>query len=361
MTNPATKTPAARHTEREVGRMGDIIALFHVTCFLPSCLSASCLPVVLPPVLLYSCPVPRIAVVGSLNMDLVVQAPRFASPGETITGDAFLTVAGGKGANQAVAARRLGADVAMIGRVGDDAFGQTLRQGLVDEGVDVNGVAITAATSTGVALITVDARGENTIIVVPGANGRCDAEDIEDARAVIQRAAVLMLQLEVPLSVVAGAARCARDAGVTVILNAAPAQPLDAGLVSLADYLIVNTTEAAAIAEVSGSVPPEAAARALQARGARTVVMTLGASGALSVGPGDDFTAVPAFDVTVVDTTAAGDAFAGAFAVAVAEGADTHEALLFGTAAGALAVTRAGAQPSLPTRAEVDSLRAARR
>jgi ribokinase len=331
----------------------------HHRAFLPAFLLSSLLSCCIP-VLLSASPAPRIAVVGSLNMDLVVRAPRFASPGETITGDAFLTVAGGKGANQAIAARRLGADVVMIGRVGDDAFGTTLRQGLMDEGVDVRQVTVTSATATGVALITVDERGENTIIVVPGANGRCVAADIDDAWPLVQGADVLMLQLEVPLPVVTRAVTCARDAGVTVMLNAAPARPLDASLLSSIDYLIVNRTEAAVIAGLPLTAAPEDAARAVQACGARTVVMTLGAAGALSVGPGDDASAVPAFDVTAVDTTAAGDAFAGAFAVAVAERAATIEALRMGTAAGALAVMRAGAQPSLPTRADVQALRASR-
>lgn len=291
-------------------------------------------------------------------MDLVVRAPRFATPGETITGDVFLTVAGGKGANQAVAARRLGADVSMIGRVGDDAFGETLRQGLLAEGVDIRHVSITAATATGVALITVDGHGENAIIVVPGANGRCTPADIEDAGATIQAARVLMLQLEVPLEVVTRAARCARDAGATVILNAAPARALDAAVLSMVDYLIVNTTEAEVIAGVSRLSPPEVAARALRACGTPTVVVTLGDAGAVLIGPDDALITAPAFEVAVVDTTAAGDAFAGAFAVAIAEGAEPAEALRLGTAVGALAVTRAGAQPSLPTRAEANALRA---
>ena len=303
---------------------------------------------------------PRIAVLGSLNMDLVARAPRFLRPGETLLGHSFHTAPGGKGANQAVAARRLGAHVAMIGRVGDDAFGQALREGLEAEGLDVRHVDVTPSVSTGVALITVDDCGENTIIVVPGANGLVSMADVARAGPVVAQADVLLLQLEVPLPAVRDAARRARESGVAVILNAAPARPVDAGLLSLIDYLIVNETEAAEMASVDAGAP-EIAARTLQDMGAHDVVVTLGAAGALLVAAGGATTSVPAFDVACVDTTAAGDAFVGAFAVALAEGLTPDAALRVGNAAGALAVTSAGAQPSLPTRAAVDALQAARR
>jgi ribokinase len=303
--------------------------------------------------------VPRIVVVGSLNMDLVVRASRFALPGETITGRAFLTVLGGKGANQAVAARRLGAEVAMIGRVGDDPFGQALRRGLAAEGLDVRLVDVTPSASTGVALITVDDCGENTIVVVPGANGLVSSADIERALPVVAEADALLLQLEVPLPVVMDAARRAHAASVTVILNAAPAQPLPPMMLPLIDYLVVNETEVLDVAGFATDTP-EAAARALQARGARTVVVTLGAAGALLLASDGTITSAAGFRVEAVDTTAAGDAFVGALAVALAEGATPAEALQFGNAAGAVTVTRPGAQPSLPTRAAVDALRASR-
>ena len=265
---------------------------------------------------------PRIVVFGSLNMDLVVRASRFAQPGETITGSAFLTAPGGKGANQAVAARRLGADVAMIGRVGDDPFGQALRRGLAAEGLDVRLVDVTPSASTGVALITVDDSGENTIVVVPGANGLVSTEDIERALSVLTDADALLLQLEVPLPVVLSAARLARAASVPVILNAAPAQPLPSALLPLVDYLVVNETEVLDVAGLATDTP-ETASRALQARGARTIVVTLGAAGALLVSPDGTTTAADGFRVEAVDTTAAGDAFVGALAVALAEGATT--------------------------------------
>jgi ribokinase len=295
----------------------------------------------------------KVAVVGSINMDLVVRAPRFALAGETILGRTFHTIPGGKGANQAVAARRMGADVAMVGRVGSDQFGGTLRQNLANEGINVQHLPITGSESSGVALITVSDNGENTIIVVPGANGRLSPGDIEAARPLIAGADILLMQLEIPLPVVELAARTARESGVTVILNASPAQSLSPTLLSLVDYLVVNETEAF---HMSGSGPasPEAAARTLQTTGARDVVVTLGADGSLFVPSGGNTISVPAFAVPAVDTTAAGDGFVGALAVALAGGMAAHEALRWGNAAGALAVTREGAQPSLPTFAEVE-------
>ena len=294
-------------------------------------------------------------------MDLVVRSPRFAAPGETLIGTAFLTVPGGKGANQAVAAQRLGARVAMIARVGDDAFGRSMRQRLQEEGLDVRYLAATPESSTGVALITVDDRGENTIIVVPGANGVLTADDVERASESIEDADVLMLQLEVPIQTVARAIAIAAAAGVTVVLNAAPAQPVGPALLSRIEYLIVNATEAATVARMPTDTALEDAARVLHRRGARAVVVTLGAAGAVLLADGKAAVSVPAHQVPVVDTTAAGDAFAAAFAVAIAEGLTPADALQFGVAAGALAVTSVGAQPSLPTRAAVDALRSTQR
>lgn len=296
----------------------------------------------------------KITVVGSVNMDLVVRAPRFAQPGETLTGLDFQTVPGGKGANQAVAARRLGGTVALVACVGEDAFGLAMRQGLADEGIDVQHVDVRGGHPSGVALITVDAHGENTIIVVPGANERLTEDDVTLARDAIAEAGVLLLQLEVPLAVVRAAAHVARDHGVTVVLNAAPARPLDDELLALADYLVVNETEVFALAGADAR-NRQAAIASLQARGARHIVVTLGAAGAILAPRDREWTSVYAFTVPVVDTTAAGDAFLGAFAVAMAEGAPAEEALRRGNAAGALTVTRAGAQPSLPRRDDLDT------
>jgi ribokinase len=296
----------------------------------------------------------RVAVVGSINMDLVVRAPRFPAGGETILGHGFGTIPGGKGANQAVAARRLGADVAMIGRVGGDPFGAALRQNLAREGIGTDGVVSDPARATGVALITVEDGGENTIIVVPGANGALTRADLDAARALLTGAAILLMQLEIPLDVVEGAAEQARAAGVTVLLNAAPAQPLPPRLLACVDYLVVNESEARLLAGADAA-GPEDAARALRALGARHVVVTLGAAGAMLLGPDGGVVTAPGFRVQAVDTTAAGDGFVGAFAVALAAGRSGRDALRWGNAAGALAVTREGAQPSLPSRAELEA------
>ena len=300
----------------------------------------------------------KVAVVGSINMDLVVRAPRFALAGETILGHAFNTIPGGKGANQAVAARRQGAEVCMIGRVGGDDFGDTMSRNLEREGINTERLVSDQGESSGVALITVDDSGENTIIVVPGANGRLSVADIEAARKLIAEADILLMQLEIPLAVVEHAARAAREGGVTVILNAAPARPLSPQLLSLVDYLVVNETEVLLLARgtsaTNGTTSPEEAARALQGIGARNVVITLGEEGAVLLPVSGASVPVPAFTVRAVDTTAAGDAFVGAFAVRLAAGAEPAEALRWANAAGALTVTREGAQPSLPTFAEVE-------
>src|SRR6478672_123167 len=190
----------------------------------------------------------KVAVVGSINMDLVVRVPRFPIAGETILGGVFATIPGGKGANQAVAARRLGADVAMIGRVGGDAFGGALRENLAREGIVTDGVGVDPARATGVALITVEDSGENTIIVVPGANGALTRADLDAARALLTGAASLLMQLEIPLDVVEAAAELAAAAGAVVILNAAPAQPLPPRLLARVDYLVVNEVEARLLA-----------------------------------------------------------------------------------------------------------------
>ena len=301
----------------------------------------------------------RVVVVGSINMDLMVRSPRFALAGETILGHAFHTIPGGKGANQAVAARRMGAEVAMVGRVGGDEFGLTLRRNLAAQGIATERLQVTAGESSGVALITVDDNGENTIIVVPGANGRLTVEDIEAARGLIAGANILLMQLEIPLPAVERAARIASASGVTVVLNAAPACSLPPGLLSLVDYLVVNETEALLIAGAA-RVSPEDAARTLHAAGVRNVVVTLGRQGSLLVHSEGESVAVPTFPVRAVDTTAAGDAFTGACAVALAEGMPAPEALRWGNAAGAISVTREGAQPSLPMRVEVEQFLANR-
>jgi ribokinase len=290
-------------------------------------------------------------------MDLIVRAPRLPRAGETIIGTDFHTVPGGKGANQAVSACRLGARVSMVGRVGRDAYADALFHNLSASGVDYRFVVPDPKAATGVALIVVDDFGQNSIVVASGANERLSPADVEAAESVIADADALVLQLESPLETVIRAAQLAHANGVTVVLNPAPARVLPPGLLSLVDVLIPNESETMHLTElpVDDRKAIEAAAKALRAQGVGTVILTLGAKGALLACEGET-QLIPAFEVTAVDTTAAGDAFVAGFTVALAEGRSPHEAVRWGNAAGALAVTRLGAQSSLPTREEVAEL-----
>lgn len=290
----------------------------------------------------------RIVVVGSANMDLVATAPALPAPGQTVLGHTFTTVPGGKGANQAVAAARAGAQCWVIAAVGDDAFGAGLRRGLHDGGVRTDLVRVVPGAS-GVALIAVDDSGENQIVVAPGANGALTGLSDPD-RLAIADADVLMAQLEIPLETVAEAARAARRAGTRVLLNCAPACPLPADLLSTVDLLVVNEGEAAVLA--GDAVDPVAA---LLDR-VPAVVTTLGARGATYADRDGARHSVPAPRVAAVDTTGAGDAFAGAFAVAWAEGRPVPEALRWACAAGAACARTLGAVSSLPTREQIDEL-----
>jgi ribokinase len=293
-------------------------------------------------------------VVGSLNMDLVVRAPHFPHPGETLTGKSFATFAGGKGANQAAACALLGAETAMIGRVGSDAFGDRLREGLETLGVDTTHIHTDAHAPTGTALIVVEEHGENAIVVVPGANGQLGVTDVLAAKGLLASARLMLAQLEIPLEPVLEAAAIAHQAGGTVVLNAAPARPLPEALLQAVDHLIVNETEASILAGITVSDRASAtdAAKQLRAAGPRCVVLTLGAQGALLVDDQGPWVC-PAKAVQVVDTTAAGDAFVGAWAAALARKDDPRSALCYAVAAGTLATTRMGAQPSLPTHGHV--------
>jgi ribokinase len=291
-----------------------------------------------------------IVVVGSLNMDMVVRTQRHPQIGETVIGYDFRTYPGGKGANQAVAAARLGGRVRMIGRVGGDRFGNELLQTVTNAGVDTTYVLEDEQTPSGVAFITVDDRGNNTIVVASGANARLSPDDIASAEEAFVGASVLLLQLECPLVAVEYAIHLARKHHLQIVLNPAPAQLLDAELLGQVDYLIPNQTE---LALLSGQETPEVAIEVLGGLGVKKIVVTLGDLGALVV-EGDRFEKIPAYKVPVVDTTAAGDAFAGAFAVALTEGLSIWKAARWGNAAGAMTVMRAGAQPSLPGRGEID-------
>jgi ribokinase len=290
-------------------------------------------------------------------MDLVIRSPRIPRPGETIIGGELHTVPGGKGANQAVAAARLGARVLMVGRVGQDAFAGPLLESLVADGVDHTFVVRDGGAATGVALIVVDDKGENSIVVSPGANMRLSPADVEAADAAIAAADLLIVQLEVPLESVMRSAELARARGVQVVLNPAPARPLPARLLSMVDVLVPNESEAALLTGLPAGTESEAAkaAEALLGSGVGAVILTLGKRGALAARVGE-IEVAPAFEVKAVDTTAAGDAFVAGLAVALAEGKGLHEAVRWGSAAGALATTKLGAQPSLPSRQAVEEL-----
>ncbi|EJM48068.1 ribokinase [Pseudomonas sp. GM48] len=300
----------------------------------------------------------KVVVIGSLNMDLVTRAPRLPKGGETLIGESFATVSGGKGANQAVAAARLGAQVSMIGCVGNDAYGEALRGALLVEQIDCQAVS-TIDGSSGVALIVVDDNSQNTIVIVPGANGALTVEAIDRFDSVIQAADVLICQLEVPDASVGHALKRGRELGKTVILNPAPAsRPLPSDWYASIDYLIPNESEASALSglSVDSLETAQAAATRLVAMGAGKVIITLGAQGLLFAS-GQRFEHFPATAVKAVDTTAAGDTFVGGFAAALAAGQDEAQAIRFGQVAAALSVTRAGAQPSIPALSDVQAFK----
>jgi ribokinase len=299
-----------------------------------------------------------IHVFGSLNMDLVCRTPRLPQPGETILGTHFATLPGGKGANQAVAAARLGAATAMVGRVGKDDFGQQLIQGLQSAGVDAGGVVVDGNAPTGVAAIAVDDAGTNTIVVVPGANGQVNNEDVDRLTAQLQSGDILLLQFEVPLAAAIAAAKAARARGVTVIVDPAPARrDLPADFFTSVDVLTPNQVESSQLTGMPVTDIPTAtkAARQLVKQGIGTVIVKLGEQGAV-VATADDTFHQPALPVKAVDTVAAGDAFNGGLAVALAEGMALEEAAQFATAVAAASVMVPGAQASMPERSRVAAL-----
>jgi len=294
-----------------------------------------------------------IVVVGSINMDLVASTARIPIEGETVTGHSFEVHPGGKGANQAVAVARLGYPVQMIGRVGNDAFGLQSKAHLETAGVDVAGV-LTSDTASGVAMIVVSKTGSNVIVVVPGANGLLTPEDIDAHRDMIRAAGVVLAQLEIPMETTLHLANlCARE-GIDLMLDPAPATELPPGLLAQAAWVTPNETEAAFYA--GQSVGDDDTAKRLLAMGAEKVVLKLGSRGVCVVMSPESQTIVSSFAVKAIDTTAAGDCFNGAFAVGLMMGMSELESARFGTAAAAISVTRAGAQPSMPSLDEVERL-----
>jgi ribokinase len=298
----------------------------------------------------------KIVVVGSSNTDMIIKLDRIPKPGETRLGGEFMTAAGGKGANQAVAAARAGGDVAFVARVGQDMFGERAVAGFIEHGINVDYVQFDKSPS-GVALIFVGEDGENSIAVGSGANANLSPADVQQANQAIAAADVLIIQLETPLETVQAAAALGAAHGKLVILNPAPAQPLPDGLLKNVTVLTPNENEAEMLTGViiDGEGACALAANILLSKGVGAVVITLGSQGAF-VASAQSSQLVPGFEAKAVDTTAAGDVFNGALSVALAEGLSMIEAVKFANAAGAIAVTRMGAQPSAPARNEIDNL-----
>lgn len=299
-----------------------------------------------------------IVVIGSSNTDMIVKSDHLPLPGETVLGGKFTTAPGGKGANQAVAAARLGGDVTFVAKVGEDQFGDAAIDNYQKDGINTQYVTRSAGSASGVALILVDGKGENSIAVASGANADLSIKDIDDASDKIRSASIVLMQLESPMDTVLYAAKMASQAGAAVILNPAPAATLPEEMYSYLYAVTPNETESEILTGVK-VVDEESARKASEvfiSRGVKKVVITLGSKGAF-VNDGEASYMVPARKVKAVDTTAAGDTYNGAMCVALAEGKTLKEALEFATKASAIAVTRMGAQPSVPTREEVDSLK----
>ena len=309
----------------------------------------------------YDCKMTKpIVVVGSVNLDLVCTASRIPAPGETVMGSRFQTFHGGKGANQAVAAARLGADVRMVAKVGDDEFGRELRAGLIDAAINVEDVTVSRGTASGVALISVSTSGQNSIIVVPGANDLLHPADLEHCLPHLRSAGVILVQLEIPIETVEFLCSAAREAQVPLMLDPAPARTLSPATLRCITYLTPNETETLTLCglnqqELSEQDAFEAAEQLLSA-GAANVILKMGARGALIAAAEGLRKMVPAFPVSAVDSTAAGDAFNGGLATALMQGQGLEQAVEFAVAASALSVTRPGAQAAMPNAVEVYKL-----
>lgn len=299
----------------------------------------------------------NIVVIGSTNTDMIIKVPRIPKPGETILGGQFSTAAGGKGANQAVTAARAGGEVTFITKVGNDTFGEHAISGFQQVGINVDFIKKIKETPSGVALIYVDENGENSIAVASGANAYLLPKDIEETKSVITSADILLMQLEIPLETVEMAAKIALQAGVKVILNPAPAQQLSGGLLKNISIITPNESETELLTgiAVTDESRTQKAADCLLAKGIETVIVTLGGKGAFFKSSTES-KFVSGYKVNAVDTTAAGDVFNGALAVALAEKKSIGEAVRFANAAAALSVTQLGAQPSAPTRVEIERM-----
>jgi len=296
-----------------------------------------------------------IVVLGSTNTDMVIKTTKLPQPGETILGGDFLMNPGGKGANQAVAAARLNGNVTLVAKTGEDLFGSQAKRLFHSEKLNTDFLFTDPESPSGIALITVDERAENCIVVAPGANARLLRADVDKAAEAIRNAGITLMQLEIPLDSVCYAAEIAFKAGKKVILNPAPAQPLPDELLKMLYLITPNETEAELLTgiPVTDASSAETAARLLLAKGVQVVVVTLGSKGALLV-TAEQCQLIPTFKVKALDTTAAGDCFNGALAVAIAEGADLVSAITFANKAASISVTRMGAQASAPYRDEVD-------
>jgi ribokinase len=298
----------------------------------------------------------KIVVIGSSNIDLLMKMDRLPKVGETVTGATFMQVYGGKGANQAVAAARAGGDVSFINCVGDDAYTPQMLENFIAEGIDTQFVFKNNNLTSGHALIMIGSEGKNYLSVAPGANADLSPDKIKEANEVIEKAAIIVMQYEIPLKTIEYVLDLAQEYNIPVLWNFAPAQKLDIAYLKKTEILVVNETEASFITnmEVTNRETAEKAAQKLLELGSKLVILTLGADGVV-YGTKNEMTHVPAFKVKAEDTTAAGDTFCGSFAVAHTEGKSLKEAILFSSAAAALAVTRMGAQPSIPNRKEIDS------
>lgn len=289
----------------------------------------------------------KILVVGSSNTDMIIKCPRIPGPGETILGGEFFKMAGGKGANQSVAAARAGGDVTFIGCVGDDSMGKEALEGLANEGIDISQVKISKEHASGIALINVSESGENSITVASGANGQLFPEDLEKLEAHIKAAGIILLQHEIPFETVAAVIEVAHMDGVPVILNPAPAAPVPQALLEKLFLLTPNEHEAALITGMDNDTDPSLLANALLDMGCRQVIVTIGSKGAIYASDGVQNT-VESFPVSAVDTTAAGDTFNGFLAVALADGKAMPDAIKWANKAASISVTRMGAQASVP-------------